>query len=147
MYSIKVKLFGLFFEIFNNNDCIIVNMIKPFWSIFTIAVKKTFKILYLLIFLFVIQQGNSQLSKIHYIPPLATSNSSNNAPNEQWFHISTPSENDVNFTIKEVMDLLTTQILFRMQIHGQLELILQMLILILTDMGIFLLLKMRQINH
>jgi len=63
-------------------------------------VKKTFKILYLLIFLFVIQQGNSQLSKIHYIPPLATSNSSNNAPNEQWFHISTPSENDVNFTIK-----------------------------------------------
>ena len=62
--------------------------------------KKIFKILYLLIFLFVIQQGNSQLSKIHYIPPLATSTSSNNAPNEQWFHISTPSENDVNFTIK-----------------------------------------------
>ena len=62
--------------------------------------KKIFKILYLLVFLFVIQQGNSQLSKIHYIPPLATSTSSNNAPNEQWFHISTPSENDVNFTIK-----------------------------------------------
>jgi len=29
MYSIKVKLFGLFFEIFNNNDYKLVDMIKP----------------------------------------------------------------------------------------------------------------------
>ena len=44
------------------------------------------------------------MSKTHYIPPLSSTFANNagsdNAPNEQWFHISTPSENAVNFTIK-----------------------------------------------
>ena len=44
------------------------------------------------------------MSKTHYIPPLSSnfSNSpgSDDAPDQQWFHISTPSENPVNFTIK-----------------------------------------------
>ena len=66
--------------------------------------KKIFKILSFLFILFTIQLGYSQLSKTHYIPPLSSTFANNagsdNAPNEQWFHISTPSENAVNFTIK-----------------------------------------------
>ena len=61
--------------------------------------KKLFKILTFLFVFFTLQLGYSQLSKTHYIPPLS-SNFNSDAPNEQWFHISTPSENDVNFTIK-----------------------------------------------
>ena len=66
--------------------------------------KKLFKILSFLLILFTFQLGYSQLSKTHYIPPLSSTFANNagsdNAPNEQWFHISTPSENAVNFTIK-----------------------------------------------
>ena len=62
--------------------------------------KKILKIISLIIFLIISEFAYSQLSKIHYIPPLSTSANSNNPPNEQWFHISTPSENPVNFTIK-----------------------------------------------
>ena len=62
--------------------------------------KKILKIISLIIFLIISEFGYSQLSKIHYIPPLSTSTNGNNPPNEQWFHISTPSENPVNFTIK-----------------------------------------------
>ena len=40
----------------------------------------------------------SQLSKIHYIPPI-TSGPSNADPREQYLYISTPSDSDVNFTI------------------------------------------------
>ena len=65
-------------------------------------------------------------------------------PNEQWFHISTPSENDVNFTIKRGDGSAYYADMFLMQIHGQPELILQMLIMILIDMDISLLPKMRQ---
>ena len=62
--------------------------------------KKIIKILFLIIYFFTFQLGYNQLSKKHFIPPLATTSSGNNAPNEQWFHISTPSENPVNFTVK-----------------------------------------------
>ena len=66
--------------------------------------KKILKILSFFFICFVVQSGYTQLSKIHYIPPLSSTFANNagsdNAPNEQWFHISTPSENDVNFTIK-----------------------------------------------
>ena len=66
--------------------------------------KKILKILSFFLIFFTIQLGYSQLSKTHYIPPLSSTFANNagsdNAPNEQWFHISTPSENAVNFTIK-----------------------------------------------
>jgi len=67
-------------------------------------VKKLFKILSFFFIFIIVQSGFTQLSKTHYIPPLSSTfdNQQNrdNAPNEQWFHISTPSENAVNFTIK-----------------------------------------------
>ena len=66
--------------------------------------KKLFKILSFFFIFFSVQSGFTQLSKTHYIPPLS-SNFSNqasrdDAPDQQWFHISTPSVSDVNFTIK-----------------------------------------------
>ena len=62
--------------------------------------KKIIKILSIIFIFLTIQSAYTQLSKTHFIPPLATTSSGNNAPNEQWFHISTPSEDPVNFTIK-----------------------------------------------
>ena len=41
----------------------------------------------------------SQLSKVHYIPPI-TSGISNAIPNDQYIYISTPSNELVNFSIK-----------------------------------------------
>ena len=45
--------------------------------------------------------GFSQLSKVHYIPPL-TSGPSNADPLDQWFYISTPIKGDVSFKITPV---------------------------------------------
>ena len=96
MYSIKVKFFGLFFEM------LLIG--KKSFTLFKLylrcEVKKIIKILFLITCFFTFQLGYNQLSKKHFIPPLATTSTGNNAPNEQWFHISTPSENPVNFTVK-----------------------------------------------
>ena len=55
------------------------------------------------IFLFVFTlNGYSQLSKIHYIPPLTSSDEGNAEPLDQWFYISTPINGDVSFKIKPV---------------------------------------------
>ena len=62
--------------------------------------KNLLKIVPLLFIILISQYNQSQLSKVHYIPPLSTSPNGNNPPNEQWFHISTPSELPVNFTIR-----------------------------------------------
>ena len=66
--------------------------------------KKIFKILTLFFAFLVTNNLFSQLSKIHYIPPLTHERSGNNfdtnAPEDQWFYISTPSVSDVPFTIK-----------------------------------------------
>ena len=45
----------------------------------------------------------SQLSKVHYIPPL-TSGPSNADPLDQWFYISTPKNGDVSFKVIPVGD-------------------------------------------
>ena len=63
------------------------------------------KILFLLLFLIISNNSFSQLSKIHYIPPLTheysiQGNFDSNAPEDQWFYISTPSIDQVPFTIK-----------------------------------------------
>ena len=62
--------------------------------------KFTFKIL-LIFFLFFGTKLNSQLSKVHYIPPMTASASGANSPHDQWIYISTPSVNPVNFTVKK----------------------------------------------
>ncbi len=51
--------------------------------------------------LLAIQSQFAQLSKVHYIPPIAAHGASNsNAfPRDQYIYISTPSENNVNYTI------------------------------------------------
>ena len=43
--------------------------------------------------------GYGQLSKVHYIPPLTSSDEGNANPLDQYFYISTPNENLVSFTI------------------------------------------------
>ena len=59
---------------------------------------KIITLLFLFVFTF---SGFSQLSKVHYIPPL-TSGPSNADPLDQWFYISTPINGDVSLKIKPV---------------------------------------------
>ena len=44
----------------------------------------------------------SQISKVHYIPPVAYSNNGSSVPDDQYIYLSTPSINDVNYTIQEI---------------------------------------------
>ena len=60
--------------------------------------KKFITLLFLFVFTF---SGFSQLSKVHYIPPL-TSGPSNADPLDQWFYISTPINGDVSLKVKPV---------------------------------------------
>ena len=62
--------------------------------------KFLFKIL-LIFFLFFGTKLNSQLSKVHYIPPMTASSQGANSPHDQWIYISTPSVNPINFTVKK----------------------------------------------
>ena len=55
--------------------------------------------LLVILFLFFSQDGFSQLSKIHYIPPV-TGDGGGNGPGIQRIYISTPSVGIVNYTIK-----------------------------------------------
>jgi hypothetical protein len=59
---------------------------------------------YLLLFLFVLFASSafSQISKTHYIPPIAYANSGGATPTDQWIYISTPSVNDVIVDITEI---------------------------------------------
>jgi gliding motility-associated-like protein len=44
----------------------------------------------------------AQLSKKHFIPPLTYAESGNANPEDQYFYISTPNSQNVNFTIKQI---------------------------------------------
>ena len=44
----------------------------------------------------------AQLSKKHFIPPLTYAENGNANPNEQYFYISTPSNKNVSYTIKQI---------------------------------------------
>ena len=44
----------------------------------------------------------SQISKVHYIPPVAYSGNGSSIPGDQYIYLSTPSINDVNYTIQEI---------------------------------------------
>ncbi|GAA4281244.1 T9SS type B sorting domain-containing protein [Gaetbulibacter aestuarii] len=61
-----------------------------------------FKNAFVILFLCSSLSVNAQLSKTHYIPPLTNAELGNASPNEQYIYISTPSNTDVNFTIKPV---------------------------------------------
>ncbi|WP_405567473.1 IgGFc-binding protein [Polaribacter sp. Asnod6-C07] len=62
------------------------------------------KLLVLVIFvsLFYLNDANAQLSKKHFIPPLTYAEEGNANPENQYFYISTPSNKDVSYTIKQV---------------------------------------------
>ena len=66
---------------------------------YVIVVKKILALIFLFVFTL---NGYSQLSKIHYIPPLTSSDQGNSEPLDQWFYISTPINGDVSFKIKPV---------------------------------------------
>lgn len=46
--------------------------------------------------------GFGQLSKVHYIPPIAVSGLSNSLPTDQYLYISTPSQQEVVYVIKPI---------------------------------------------
>ena len=59
------------------------------------------------IFLFILsifyfKNTHGQLSKKHFIPPLTYAEEGNANPENQYFYISTPKNNDVSFTIKQI---------------------------------------------
>ncbi len=59
----------------------------------------------LFIFVFAILQFHNsygQLSKKHYLPPLTYAEEGNANPEDQYFYISTPSNKDVSYTIKQI---------------------------------------------
>ncbi|WP_159951250.1 T9SS type B sorting domain-containing protein [Polaribacter septentrionalilitoris] len=55
-----------------------------------------------LLFFIGITTINAQLSKKHYIPPLTYAGQGNSVPQEQFLYISTPSNQDVAYTITQV---------------------------------------------
>ena len=54
------------------------------------------KIFLFIIFSLFVTEVKSQLSKVHYIPPLTATDD----PGDQWMYISTPSTSSVNFQVK-----------------------------------------------
>ena len=61
-----------------------------------------FYFLLLLINLLTIQNIDAQLSKKHFIPPLTYVEDNSANPGNQYFYISTPSNQNVSFTIKQI---------------------------------------------
>lgn len=65
--------------------------------------KKLKPLFSLVLFFFIgITTINAQLSKKHYIPPLTYAESGNANPEDHYFYISTPSNQNVSFTIKQI---------------------------------------------
>jgi hypothetical protein len=65
--------------------------------------KSKLSVLLITIFsLFCFKNVQAQLSKKHFIPPLTYAENSNANPEDQYFYISTPSNNDVSYTIKQI---------------------------------------------
>ena len=51
---------------------------------------------------FYFNKSHAQLSKKHFIPPLTYAETGNANPENQYFYISTPSNKNVNYTIKQI---------------------------------------------
>ena len=52
-----------------------------------------------ILFIFFSLKGYSQISKVHYIPPLSVDLEGNSLPEDQYLYLSTPSTQDVSGTI------------------------------------------------
>ena len=55
-----------------------------------------------LVLLLSVQLSFAQLSRTHYIPPISTADDSNAVPQNQFLHISTPSQTPVSITVTEI---------------------------------------------
>ena len=60
------------------------------------------KHIYILAVVLSIQLSYAQLSRTHYIPPISAADNSNAMPQNQYLHISTPSETPVSVTVTEI---------------------------------------------
>ncbi|QVY66688.1 T9SS type B sorting domain-containing protein [Polaribacter sp. Q13] len=58
--------------------------------------------LYILFIFITFQNINAQLSKKHFIPPLTYAEEGNANPNDQYFYISTPKDENISFKIKKI---------------------------------------------
>ncbi|WP_051605761.1 T9SS type B sorting domain-containing protein [Polaribacter sp. Hel_I_88] len=60
-------------------------------------------IVFIYLFFFIcVSSVNAQLSKKHFIPPLTYAENGNANPEEQFFYISTPKNQNVSYTIKQI---------------------------------------------
>jgi len=64
--------------------------------------KSKISVLIFIFFLVCVQSVNAQLSKKHFIPPLTYAENGNANPENQYFYISTPSNQNTSFTIKQI---------------------------------------------
>lgn len=64
--------------------------------------KSKLSLLLFLLALFYFNTTQAQLSKKHFIPPLTYAEENNANPENQYFYISTPSNKDVSYTIKQI---------------------------------------------
>ena len=60
------------------------------------------QLLFITFFLGIFLTTFAQLSKKHFIPPLTYAEEGNANPENQYFYISTPSKQNVSFTIKQI---------------------------------------------
>ncbi len=66
---------------------------------------RLFGINQVLLYLWLLSTGSfafGQLSKTHYVPPIAVSYIDNSLPTDQYLYISTPSQQDVSYVIKPI---------------------------------------------
>ena len=66
---------------------------------------RLFSINQILLYLWLLSTGSfafGQLSKTHYVPPIAVSYIDNSLPTDQYLYISTPSQQDVSYVIKPI---------------------------------------------
>ena len=74
-------------------------------SVWGFNIKLTFFSLFFICFF---EQISAQLSRTHYIPPITAANNNNALPQNQYLHISTPSENPINVVVSQLGGVVST---------------------------------------
>ncbi|OBY66791.1 hypothetical protein LPB301_06225, partial [Polaribacter reichenbachii] len=64
--------------------------------------KSKLSVFIFILFIFYCKDVKAQLSKKHFIPPLTYAEEGNANPESQYFYISTPTNKDVSYTIKQI---------------------------------------------
>ena len=72
------------------------------YSLNNYSLKSKLSILLFILSFFCFKNTQAQLSKKHFIPPLTYAETGNANPENQYFYISTPSNKDVSYTIKQI---------------------------------------------